>query len=117
MILVIPLGVPPTTYLGADNAWAIPVSRAGAARLSQFLWDNFAKNGSGEPQRAGPGPYPQSVFYASTATYDASNTCNTWTASALRAAGLPVTAGGVVFAGQLVDQLPPLIAASSQAAR
>jgi hypothetical protein len=45
------------------------------------------------------------VFYAATGTYDLSHTCNTWTAEALRAAGAPVSAAGVVFAGQLLDQL------------
>jgi uncharacterized protein (TIGR02117 family) len=110
VMLVIPLWVPPTTYIGPNNAWVIAVSRAGAVRLSQFLWNNLAKNGAGELERAGPGPYPQSVFYTVTGTYDAADTCNTWTADALRAAGLPVTVAGVVFAGQLVDQLPPLTA-------
>ena len=35
--------------------------------------------------------------------------CNTWTAEALRVAGLPVSATGVVFAAQVLDQLPPLL--------
>jgi uncharacterized protein (TIGR02117 family) len=107
VMLVIPLGVRPTDYLVPGNAWAIPLSREGAADLAQFLWDSVAKNQAGTPVRASDGPYPRSVFYAATGTYDASNTCNTWTAEALHAAGLPVTATGVVLAGQLVDQLPP----------
>jgi uncharacterized protein (TIGR02117 family) len=113
VMLVIPLGVPPTAYLGPANAWAITLSRVGVAGVSQFLWDSLAKNQAGLPIRAGDGPYPQSVFYAATATYDASDTCNTWTAKALRAAGLPMRAAGVVFAGQLVDQLPSLTAAAN----
>jgi uncharacterized protein (TIGR02117 family) len=112
VMLVIPLGVRPTAYLGPGNAWAIPLSREGAADLPQFLWDSVAKNRVGIPLRVGDGPYPRSVFYAAKGTYDASNTCNTWTAEALHAAGLPVTAAGVVFAGQLVDQLPPLTVAA-----
>ena len=108
VMLVIPLAIPPTAYFGTATAWAIPVTPDGAARLSQFLWDSAAKDRNGAPIRAGVGPYPQSMFYAASGTYDASNTCNTWTAEALRAAGLPVTAAGVVFAGQLLNQLPPL---------
>src|SRR5271165_1584522 len=42
------------------------------------------------------------------------HTCNTWTAEALRAVGLPVNAAGVVFAGQVLDQLPPLAEAPEQ---
>ena len=34
---------------------------------------------------------------------------NTWTAEALRVAGLPVSTSGVVFADQVLDQLPPLL--------
>jgi hypothetical protein len=66
---------------------------------------SLAKDAAGMPRRLGPGPDPQSVFYAATGTYDLSHTCNTWTAEALRAAGAPVSAAGVVFAGQLLDQL------------
>jgi hypothetical protein len=36
------------------------------------------------------------------------------TAEALRAAGLLVNAAGIVFAGQLLDQLPPLAEAPEQ---
>ena len=42
-------------------------------------------------------------------TYNLGHTCNTWTVEALHVAGLPVTTSGVVFAGQVLDQLPPLL--------
>jgi Protein of unknown function (DUF2459) len=85
------------------------VSRGGAERLSQFLWKYLAKDAKGAPHRIGAGPYSGSVFYASTGTFDLTHTCNTWTAEALRAAGLAVSSAGVVYAGQLLDQLarPP----------
>jgi uncharacterized protein (TIGR02117 family) len=108
VMLVVPAGIPPTAYLRRANVWAISVSRAGAAGLSQFLWDSVAKNQAGEPIRAGTGPAPQSEFYAATGTYDAADTCNTWTAEALHAAGMPVSAAGVVWAGQVIDQVKAL---------
>jgi uncharacterized protein (TIGR02117 family) len=114
VMLVTPLGVPPTAYLGPGNVWTLPISRSGAVRLSQFLWDSLAKAGNGALSRAGAGPYPQSVFYAARGTYDAADTCNTWTAEALRAAGLPVTVAGVVFESQLTDQLPALTAVATR---
>lgn len=113
VVLVIPLSVSPGAYFGAANVWPIPVSPDGVAPLSQFLWDSVEKDRSGEPIRAGA--HLESIFYAATGTYDASDTCNTWTADALHAAGLPVTTAGVVFAGQLIDQLPPLTAAARSA--
>lgn len=112
VLLVIPLQASPEAFAGPANAFAIPVSRGGAERLSQFLWGYLGKNAEGMPRRIGTGPYPGSVFYASTGTFDLAHTCNTWTAEALRAAGLPVSAAGVVWAGQLLDQLPPRAAAA-----
>lgn len=117
VVLVIPLAVAPTAYLGPGAVWALPASRSSLARLSRYLWDEIAKDPDGSPLRAGPGPYPRSVFYVSTGTYDAAHTCNTWTALALRAAGLPVTAAGVVFPGQLTRQLGRLSAASGNRGR
>jgi Protein of unknown function (DUF2459) len=108
-MLVIPLQIVPEAFFGASNAFAVPASQEGIERLSQILWDYLAVDKEGPIRRVGTGPYPQSVFYASAGTYNLSHTCNTWTAEALRAAGLPVTTSGVVFASQLLDQLPPLL--------
>ena len=107
VLLVIPLQVSPEAFAGAANVFAVPVARRGAERLSQFLWGYLAKGAEGTPRRIGAGPYPGSVFYASTGTFDLAHTCNTWTAEALRAAGLPVISVGVIAADQLLDQLPP----------
>src|SRR5271154_6649841 len=91
------------------NALAIRASSEGIQRLSQFLWDYLVIDKEGHPRRVGTGPDPQSIFYASGGTYNLGHTCNTWTAEALRVAGLPVSAAGVVFASQVLDQLPPLL--------
>jgi hypothetical protein len=95
--------------LKRSNAVVIHVSPAGIERLSQLLWNYLATDEEGAPRRSGAGLYPESVFYASTGTYNLSHTCNTWTAEALRVTGLPVSATGVVFATQVLDQLPPLL--------
>jgi uncharacterized protein (TIGR02117 family) len=54
----------------------------------------------GKPVDLGPGPLPESRFYASLGHYSAVHTCNTWTIAALQYAGLPAHAGGVIFASQ-----------------
>jgi hypothetical protein len=54
--------------------------------------------------RIADGPYPGSLFYASSGTYSGFYTCNTWTADALRVGGLPVSSDGVLFAGQVMDR-------------
>src|SRR5215831_19093780 len=104
-----PLQASPEAVFGVSNAFSIPAPQEGIQRLSQFLWDYLAADEQGSPRRVGIGPYPQSVFYASAGTYNLGHTCNAWTAEALGVAGLPVTASGVVFAGQVLDQLPPVL--------
>ena len=57
---------------------------------------------SGVPsRRIAAGPYPGSVFYASTGTFALTHTCNTWTAQALQVGGLPVAASGVALADEI----------------
>jgi len=113
VILVIPLESSPEAFFGASNVLALPVPPEGTQRLSQFLWDYLAVDTQGHPHSVSAGPYPRSVFFASAGTYNLSHTCNTWTAEALHAAGLPVNAAGVVFANQVLDQLPSILAGSS----
>ena len=114
VMLVIPLQIAPQEFFGASNAFAVHVPRDGIERLSQFLLDYLVTGQEEFPRRIGTGPYTQSVFYASSGTYNLGHTCNTWTAEALRVAGLPVTAAGVVFAGQVLDQLSPLLEAKPE---
>jgi uncharacterized protein (TIGR02117 family) len=113
IMLVIPLETSPEAFFGASNVYALPAPPNGVQRLSRFLWDYLVNGESGTPRRIGAGPYPQSVFYASTGSYNLGHTCNTWTAEALRAAGLPVNTAGVVFAGQVLDQLPSILAGAN----
>jgi uncharacterized protein (TIGR02117 family) len=113
VMLVIPLEISPEAFFGASNVFLLHAPPDGTQRLSQFLWEYLVIEENGTPGRIGTSPYPQSVFYASTGTYNLGHTCNTWTAEALRAAGLPVNAAGVVFAGQVLDQLPSILAGAN----
>jgi hypothetical protein len=108
-MLVIPLKMAPEAFFGASNTFLVYVSRDGIERLSELLWNYLAADEDRSSRRIGTGPYPESVFYASTGTYNLSHTCNTWTAEALHVTGLPVSVTGVVFAAQVLDQLPPLL--------
>jgi uncharacterized protein (TIGR02117 family) len=108
VMLVIPLNVSPREFFAASSVFSISTSREGLDRLSRFLWDYLEKDPPLVPRRVGDGPYSASTFYASTGTYSLGNTCNTWTAEALRISGLPVSASGVVFAHQVVTQVQGL---------
>jgi hypothetical protein len=76
-MLVIPLQTRPEAFFGASNVFVLKVSRDGVERLSELLWNYLAPDEETPPHRVGTGPYPQSVFYASAATYNLSNSCNT----------------------------------------
>jgi uncharacterized protein (TIGR02117 family) len=110
VVLIAPLGVPPEAWVGPRNSVVLPITAAGGTALSSYLWAALAKDPQGAPRPIAAGPYAGSLFYAGTGTYDLAHTCNTWTAEALRAAGLPVTARGVVTKNDIVDQLPRLAA-------
>jgi len=104
-ILVTALRAPPADAFGAEHVTRLPLSRAQLDRLTGFIWDDLQKDRRGLPLVIADGPYPGSIFYASSATYDVAYTCNTWTADALYVAGLPVSPDGVVFASQLMRRV------------
>ena len=91
---------------GMPLQWAC-LDRAQLWKLDTYL-SHALRRRQGRPVDLGPGPLPDSRFYASPLRYDAFHTCNTWTLAALQYAGLPVHAGGVIFAAQLLHRLARL---------
>jgi uncharacterized protein (TIGR02117 family) len=86
----------------------ILVSDRGFQRLAAFIGDAYAKDGSGRTMVLGRGQYANSRFYAAREKYSLLKTCNTWTARALRSAGLPITTLYAVSAGSVMNQTRPL---------
>jgi uncharacterized protein (TIGR02117 family) len=101
-LLVTALRASPEQAFGARNVVALRVSRAGLSLIEAAIWREFEHTAAAEPVRLADGPYPGSVFYAATDTYDGLFTCNTWTVETLQTGGLPVAATGVLFAGQVM---------------
>lgn len=104
-VLVTGLRVMPDAAYGSGDTVVLHLPPGGAERLSAFLWHEFAKDRAGEPRLIASGTYPGGLFYAATGRYTLGHTCNTWTADALQAAGLPVSGDGVVFAGQAMRRV------------
>jgi uncharacterized protein (TIGR02117 family) len=100
----------PAAAFGPANAVGLGVSRAGLAGVRAFLRRSTQTDATGQPMRLGEGPYPGSEFFAATGTYDGLYTCNTWTADALRAGGLPAD-DAVLFADDLMRQVRRLATA------
>ena len=105
VLLVTPLDQPPSASPGGPAVFAIGLSATGINRLTDHVWAAFARSADDMPRRLGPGPEPGSEFYAANGTYSAAYTCNTWTAEALHAGGVPVRTAGVVFADQITGQV------------
>jgi uncharacterized protein (TIGR02117 family) len=103
VLLMTALSDSPAAAFGAANVASLGVSRAGLSGLQAFLRHSTESDPAGAPLRLGDGPYPGSVFFAGTGTYDGLYTCNTWTADAMRSAGLPVS-DAVLFAGEVMRQ-------------
>lgn len=105
VLLVAGLAAAPAQAYGDGGTVAtIPLTPAARDRLDRFVWDTFAHDAQGQVEPIGPAFFRGGVFYAARPGYSGANTCNTWTVAALAAAGLDVSAFGVVFAGQAMGQ-------------
>jgi uncharacterized protein (TIGR02117 family) len=101
-LLMTALQSTPEAAFGESNVVVLHVSRAGLDRIEASIWHEFELSPVGKVIWLAEGPYEGSSFYAARHTYYGLYTCNTWTASTLREGGLPVSATGVLFAGQLM---------------
>lgn len=105
LVLVTGLPDPPESVYGADHLAALEVEPQQLEAVERFIWDSLRQEPAGTVRPYLPGKLPGNVYYASTHTYWGFYTCNTWTAEALRAGGYPVRSAGVLFAGQVWDQV------------
>jgi hypothetical protein len=103
LVLLTVLNTSPIAAFGEQHVVALPVTRAGFDRIARFVWDSLATQSGRLPEPYAPGPYAGSIFFASTVTYNAFETCNTWAAQALRKGGLPIS-GGPIFASQVMQE-------------
>ena len=107
-ILLTALAATPEEAFGPAAVVALPLAGPEFRRLQRFLADGLDRTGLAPGDRLPPlaaGPYPGSVFHASTITYAATYTCNTWTAEAIAVAGVPLRADGVLLAGQVMARV------------
>ena len=80
---------------------AVGLSGPSLASLCDHIQQAYALNESGQPIRLGGG------WYRARGTYSAFNTCNTWVARGLRAAGCPIDDTLCLTAGQLLGRVRP----------
>jgi uncharacterized protein (TIGR02117 family) len=102
LVLVTAIDGPPTVAFGQSHVINIQLSAAQGHAMQSFIRASLV---GAELTALAPGPYAESAYYAAPQQYSALHTCNTWAAEALRAAGQPIEATGVIFAGQLWHQM------------
>ena len=95
---------PVPTYFPYSEIIGIELSFAGFEQLSRTIAASFAGDEAGNTRSLGSGLYGNSRFYLSRETYHLFNTCNVWTARALRAAGLPITPARAISVESLMSQ-------------
>ncbi len=106
VVLVDACDVPPRACFSSEvRLRVLFIGNDGISRLDDYLAQSLQMDAQGKPEPVAPGPDPDSKFFASGLSYDAFHTCNTWTAEALYAAGLPVSYHGVIFASQVWRQV------------
>lgn len=104
----------PAAAFGQDNVVELDIDAHGIEKLRAFLTGSVQTNDAGDPLGLGDGPYPGGLYFGATARYNGFYTCNTWTADALREAGIPMH-GPVLFAEGVMRQVRDLAAARDPA--
>jgi len=117
LLLVTGVEAAPAEVYGSDHLLALPLRQQQIDGIARFVWDSLQQDDQGAVPPYLPGKYPGNVYYPSSRTYYGLYTCNTWTAEALRSGGLPVRSSGVLFAGQVWDQVQAIAAHQAAAER
>lgn len=96
---------PVTRYFRRSEVIRIDLSPAGFERLVRYIEDSYAAGATGRGLSLGPSLYGRGRFYLSRETYHLFNTCNAWTARALREAGCPINPAGNLRVDTLMANL------------
>jgi uncharacterized protein (TIGR02117 family) len=104
----------PRVYFADVDAEVIEVTVSEEDYLGflAFVASSFARSPTGEVESLGPGLYGVSRFYRATGSYHAFYTCNTWTAEAVAASGVPVSSNLALTADTVMDRLREAVAAT-----
>jgi len=95
----------PAWYFEGSEIVRVDVSTEGFDALLRGLIESFdRKNPAEMADDLGPGLYGRSRFYRARGNYWLFNTCNHWTAEAIRDAGCPITPFYSITAGNVMWQ-------------
>lgn len=98
----------PSDVFPKDEVVALRISADGFHNLIKYLDRTFARNGAKRARSIAPGLHAFSRFYRANGEFHLFNTCNTWTARGLQAAGWPIQVAGTIAAEELMAQVRKL---------
>lgn len=90
---------------GKAEVVALPLTDGELRKLVRAISDEFERPAGTRAEAVAPGLYPGSRFYNAKGTFHLFNTCNTWTARMLQAAGLDMSPSGIVTADELMTRV------------
>jgi uncharacterized protein (TIGR02117 family) len=88
----------------------LDMAKAGFARFAAYLHHSFLRTDALTAKPVGSGWGPDSFFYPARGKFHLLNTCNSWAARALEAAGYPIGMLEPVTADQLMAKVRPFAA-------
>ena len=99
---------PPEVRIPEAEVLAMRLSTAALKRLIAKIDSSFDRPEGGRGETVAQGLYRDSWFYAANGRFHLFNTCNTWTARMLSAAGVGISPSGVNTAEDLMKRLRDL---------
>ena len=109
IVHVVGLRAEPARSFPKAEVVSLPIDDENFGRLVDFIDVSFERSGAARAAATGPGLYATSRFYPAKGSFHLFNTCNTWTARALAAAGFNVSASGTSRAEALMQQVRALV--------
>jgi len=99
---------PPAEVFPCSDLIELVIAPTNLERLLRYVHESFDRSGGGAVSPLAPGASNGGLFYPALGRFHLFNTCNTWTAGALRAAGYPIEPPYPMTSGGLVDRVRPL---------
>ena len=105
VIHVAGLTIPPSERYPKSETVSLLIKTSDLKRLVEFIDTTFDRGNQERATASGPGLYTGSRFYPARGKFYLFNTCNTWSARALRTAGFVVSGSGTQTAEDLMSQV------------
>ncbi|MCU0781596.1 MAG: DUF2459 domain-containing protein [Akkermansiaceae bacterium] len=102
VVHVVGFGDDLAAHLGRVEVRELAANRENHRRFLDYLESSFARGADGRVVAGASGLFGDSQFYEGAGRYHVCHTCNSWTAGALRSAGVDIGSGPKLTAGALL---------------